>query len=49
MPQKWIWEPSPDAIAQANVTRMMKRLGLATREEFLAYRGSPSKNFGAKW
>jgi acetyl-CoA synthetase len=33
----WVWEPSPELIEQANVTRMMKWLGLKTREEFIAY------------
>jgi acetyl-CoA synthetase len=32
-----IWEPSPEFIAQTNVHQFMKRLGIASREEFLRY------------
>lgn len=33
----WIWEPSAEWIARTNVHRMMQRLGILDREEFLRY------------
>src|SRR5260370_30941103 len=32
-----IWEPTPEFIAQTNVYRLMQRLGITTREDFLRY------------
>jgi acetyl-CoA synthetase len=41
---KWIWKPSQEFIEQTNVFRFMKRLGLASGEEFLRFsRDEPEK------
>lgn len=37
MADPWIWQPTPEWIAQTNVWRYMRRLGIHTREEFIAH------------
>ena len=42
---KWIWEPSQEFIEQTNVFRFMKRLGLASGEEFLRFSRDEPERF----
>ena len=34
---RFLWEPSPEFIANTNVYRFMRRLGIATHDEFIRY------------
>jgi len=42
---KWIWEPGQEFIEQTNVFRFMKRLGLASGEEFLRFSRDEPERF----
>ena len=37
MKDQFIWEPSPEFIERTNVRRLMRRLGLATYQDFVRY------------
>src|SRR3984893_15797105 len=46
-PNKWIWEPTQEWIEATNVHRFMRRLGIATCEEFLRFSQEHLEEFWA--
>jgi acetyl-CoA synthetase len=42
---KWIWKPSQEFAERTNVFRLMKRLGFASREEFLRFSRDDPERF----